>query len=181
MNTHAGTVKRNFQYNLLGRSHVGSDIHTLVQVKRKAHRVPYLWGNSDIEVFDCRSYGIFGFLANVRNYSEVPCISEPRGLPDDWSQKYAESLGLNCGGYHSCSWLSLTELLNYDYNVVFWDRRISRVMSTHWVDGAATAKEGEGRMIRIRDFLGDYFFEELFRMLELSNSDDVRLVFWFDN
>ena len=155
---------------------MGCDIHTLVQVKKDG-----VWRDSDLEVFDCCSYGIFGFLANVRNYSEVPCISEPRGLPDDWSQDYTESLGLNCGDYHSYSWLTLSELLNYDYNIVFWDRRISRVMSTGWIDGAATAASGEGRMIKIRDFLGNYFFDELFRMLELGDSDNVRVIFWFDN
>src|SRR6184192_3698982 len=91
--------------------------------------------------FDWRCYGIFAFLAGVRNYSHCECItSEPRGLPIDsellnapldkpesftyggYSNGIATTKGetITCDiDYHSHSHIYLNELLEFDYDKVF--------------------------------------------------------------
>src|SRR5882724_8843475 len=68
------------------------------------------------EPFDWRDYGLFGFLADVRNYSASPVIAEPRGLPDDLDMDEETRREHADGWYHTESWLSLAELLAYDYD-----------------------------------------------------------------
>lgn len=160
---------------------MGCDIHPRVEV-----RIDDTWTYlPDFLVWDVRNYGLYGFLADVRNYSESPVITPPRGLPDDVSPVLAEEHGTE-NWYHSTSWLTLAELLAYDYEQVFWDRRIERVTSVHpsggrVIDGAARAEEGEGEHLSLREFLGEWYFRELERLGELGAPEDVRVVFWFDS
>ena len=74
--------------------------------------------------YDSRNYNLFGILANVRNGSGfagcdtgdgfVP-ISDPRGLPEDVSEQVkADSDRWGVDG-HSHSWLTVAELLAYDW------------------------------------------------------------------
>jgi len=70
---------------------MGCDIHSIVQVKLGRQWVTitdclFLWDEEThtYSPFDRRCYAVFGFLADVRNYSKVPPISEPRGLPPTW-------------------------------------------------------------------------------------------------
>lgn len=76
------------------------------------------------DFWDNRSYNVFSILADVRNGRGfagirtgdgfVP-ISQPKGLPVDVSSEVAtESERWGCDG-HSHSWLTLTELLAYDW------------------------------------------------------------------
>jgi len=66
-----------------------------------------------------RNYFLFSILADVRNYCDMVPISSPRGLPKDVSQDtLTKSKEFGCDG-HSHSWLSLEELLAYD-----WDRTV---------------------------------------------------------
>lgn len=83
---------------------------------RYKDREKYVW-------FDDRNYNLFAILADVRNGFDFVPISEPRGLPDDLSpevQKIAdgmddeESNDVSLGD-HSQSWLTLKELLDYDW------------------------------------------------------------------
>ena len=84
--------------------------------------------------YGSRNYNVFSVLGNVRNGSgefEIPFIGDERGLPADASCApctesctYDEDSG-DCLakhddlGEHSLSWVSLAELLAYD-----WDRRM---------------------------------------------------------
>ncbi|WP_262265532.1 hypothetical protein [Microvirga yunnanensis] len=137
---------------------MSSDIRSQAErrVDRRWEVVPDLWP------FDCRDYSIFGFLADVRNYSAVRPISEPRGIPRDavdrdwWDD------------HHSCSWLSTDELLAFDYDQVIEDRRGR---------GRETVEPGEGKMMTYREFLGEGFFDDL---EELKASGAERIVFGFD-
>lgn len=134
--------------------------------------------------FDWRSYSMFGFLADVRNYSECECISEPKGLPTD--SEYLNEDGYYSGGggwgsnditkkreietdgmSHSFSYLTLRELLEFDYAKKFVDQR----------DNTDTyLKE-----ITHREHLGGMFFVHLEELKQLGEPDDVRIVFFFDN
>lgn len=162
---------------------MGCDIHSHAEVKTHGRWVPVTaklfpgWDTGTAQPFGNRSYGMFGFLANVRNYSRVPCITgEPRGLPDDYTVGDAYRID-----YHSHSWLLLKELLEYNYDQVFEDLRVTREVSPGWFDGAVTADPGEGCATTIREFLGKYFFNHLAILQTLGSPGDVRIVFWFDN
>jgi hypothetical protein len=76
--------------------------------------------------------------------------------------------------YHSHSYLTLRELIEFDYDKTFWNRRIT-------FTGASLAKEGEGTIISYRENLGEFFFTHLEELKQLGDLDDVRIVFWFDN
>lgn len=148
---------------------MGCDIH--VQAEK---RVNGKWTAIDCSIFDWRSYGMFGFLANVRNYSDVPPISEPRGLPED----------VDCSneddwlGDHSFSWLSTEELLNFDYYQEIEDRRYTEQVGPNTWNGAATAEPGNGIKTTYREFLGKHFFDDLQKLKEIGAE---RIVFGFDN
>ena len=70
--------------------------------------------------FDWRSYPMFGFLADVRNYSNSEYLSEAKGLPDDISKEVQEKADDWEGDGHSHSWLSVKELLDFDYDKTFF-------------------------------------------------------------
>jgi hypothetical protein len=159
---------------------MGADIHTYVE-----QRIDGVWRHVDVAepdfpgmegdgVLGWRHYGMFGFLANVRNYSHSPVIAEPRGLPDDVTEGIKETGDWQDA--HSHSWLTLAELLAYDYDQVFWDRRITRDGN-----GAALAGEGEGEHTTLRSFLGEWFFKSLDELSALGPHEDIRIVFWFDD
>jgi hypothetical protein len=149
---------------------MGVDIYSFAEVRdTEGWKV----AGEDHELFDFRSYAIFGFLADVRNYSHSPVIAEPRGLPDD-VDLHGDDLEYWQDSYYSASWLTLAELQGYDYDQVFWDRRI-----TKGNNGAALAEEGEGEHLALRDFLGQSYFSGLDRLAKLADPENVRVVFAF--
>lgn len=147
--------------------------------------------------FDWRSYSMFAFLAGVRNYDHCEPISEPKGLPKN--SEFLNSLTADEGygaisqyehimdwDYHSHSFLTLEELLDFDYDRSFWNRRITRIIyredgSVAGSNGACIAEEGEGRIVTYRENLGEHFFKVIEELKQLGNPEDVRVVFWFDN
>lgn len=192
---------------------MGADIHSFAEVRKdgKWLRVeePVFDDYGDkktTEPFRWRSYAVFGFLADVRNYSHCTPISEPKGLPDDSEYlntpldepqnysyygydngtAYTNKGEIECdANYHSMSWLTLKELLDYDYEQKFWDRRITRTTTLPngaiYSNGAALAEEGEGETITYREHLGEGFFKDIEVLKTLGSPEDVRIVFWFDN
>jgi hypothetical protein len=155
---------------------MGCDIHSFVEIKTDG---VWRWIYNVVdEPFSWRNYGIFGFLADVRNYSRSPVIAQPRGLPDDVSPELRDTS--DNYDFHSHSWLTLAELMTYDYDRTFWNRRVMKLTADGILDGAALAEEGEGRTVSLREFLGDHFFEQLQTLAELGDPEDVRIVFWFD-
>lgn len=159
---------------------MGCDIHSYVEQRVSNGWTRAHWGVTDkygeCEPFRDRIYAVFGWLADVRNYSAVPPISKPRGLPGDVSPdvlREYEEWGLDA---HSASWLSVDELLAFDYIETFEDRRVTRGN-----DGGVTAEPGDGRLVSYREFLGHSFFEDLERLAEFNKVAPTRVVFWFDN
>lgn len=145
---------------------MGADIRTLAQRQTQSG-----WEDLDFVPFDWRGYGMFGFLAGVRNYSGVTPISEPRGLPEDF---------VNHGEWddwcdlHATSWLSIEELLAVDYDQIVEDRRCDERGDIG--TGPLTAEPGKGERMTLRAFLGDAFFNDLAKLKELSAG---RIVFGF--
>ncbi len=150
---------------------MGCDIHAYAEVCDNGR-----WQQSGEFDFG-RNYSLFGFLADVRTYSKVGPIVEPRGLPDDVdldSEGREDALWCN---NHSHSWLTLAELQSYDYDQIVWDRRVTR-----GGDGGVTTDDpAEGERQPLREFLGDYYFRQLDELAKLGQPGDVRIVFWFDN
>jgi len=173
---------------------MGCDIHSFAEVRRnnkweivKEHfsldefnRKYYNKEKGD-NPFDWRSYSMFGFLAGVRNYSCCEPISESKGIPEDVCEEIKEEYERWDSDAHSASYLTLRELIEFDYNQILWDRRITREESPNCFNGAALANEGEGKMITYREHLGESFFKHLEELNQLGELDDVRIVFWFDN
>lgn len=145
------------------------------------------------EPFDWRSYSMFAFLADVRNYDCCEPLSEPKGFPDDsefLNSIYDEDAFYGVATtnkqdieefYHSCSYLTLKELLDFDYTKTFWNRRVTKQTGSNSWNGASLAEEGEGEIVSYRDNLGEGFFKELEELKTLGEPENVRVVFYFDS
>lgn len=154
---------------------MGCDIHTFAEKQNEDGVFEMIEG---LAPFDSRSYGTFGFLAGVRNYSGVTPIAEPRGLPSDVSEEVKdEHESWSCGA-HSTTWLTVAELKAFDYDANMEDRRVTKRMPGGWLNGGCTAEPGEGQSMTYRKFLGEWFFQDL---QELEDAGADRVVFWFDN
>lgn len=149
------------------------DIHCYAERK-----TPSGW-EFELQLFErYQSYRLFGFLADVRNYSAVTPIAQPRGIPDDVSDFVRQKYIRWCGDAHSSSWLSVEELLAFDYGQLTEDRHITKQIGERSWNGGCTAEPGEGKKMTFREFLGSGYFTALDR-LQSRGAD--RIVFWFDN
>lgn len=158
---------------------MGCDIHSYVETKS----LDGDWINQEHleDIFGNRNYGVFAFLAGVRNYSRVPTIAERRGLPEGLSQTVSDEYEGWSADAHSASWLSAAELLSFDYDQSIENRRgVVQVAPNAW-DHGATLEPGDGKQTTYREFLGGEFFSELERLRSVGTPDRTRVVFWFDN
>jgi hypothetical protein len=160
---------------------MGCDIYSICQVYDNGDWqtvtdpiFPYYENRLTAEPFSTRHYGLFGFLANVRNYSAVPFLSEPKGLPQDFEIEWYFDR-------HSHSWFTLRELLDFDYDREFEDRRVTRQVSPNFFNGGITGEIGEGTVTTFRDFLGPNYFKTLDIMQSLGAPENVRVIFCFDS
>lgn len=173
---------------------MGCDIHSFAEIKKngkwqkiKDHfslgewEKTYYKKEKGDNPFDWRSYSMFAFLADVRNYDHCDPISKPRGIPDDVCIEIKENFKDWEGSCHSESYLTLKELLDFDYDKEFWNRRITKQTGLNSWNGASLAKEGEGEIVTYRENLGEMFFIHLKELEKLGEFNEVRIVFWFDN
>ncbi len=130
--------------------------------------------------FPYRNYGLFGFLADVRNYARCTPLAEPRGLPEGFEHGYESDGDFYCDN-HSASWFLLSELLAFDYDQTFENRRCTKQLAENIWTGAGVAEVGEGYQQTYRELVGKAFFESLDVMKTLGDPTKVRVVFWFDN
>lgn len=194
---------------------MGADIHIFAEIKKadKWEKLieeifPDYFGFTHLASapFDRRSYNVFGFLADVRNYSNSPNLGENKGLPDD-SEYLNESLErpreynygyVNNGmaytrkeaiekdiDYHSCGYYTLRELVEFDYENTFEDLRYTETKKLpnggSISNGAAIVEPGKGTITTFREFLGEGYFKDIEILKRLGDLDSVRIVFWFDN
>lgn len=153
---------------------MGCDIHCYAERQDELGK----WAFVPVHPFGYRDYGLFGWLADVRNYSAVPPIANPRGLPFDVSSHVSEEFGRWGVDSHDLSWLTTQELLAFDYDATFEDRRYTKQISENFFDGGATCEPRLGKITTYREFLGQPFFDDLERLRE---SGAERIVFWFDS
>ena len=159
---------------------MGCDIHTYVEVKKDGVWTSYEFVDGFL---DCRSYGLFGFLADVRNYSFVPTIKPPtHKWPDDIGDEAKKDKEIWDCDAHSFTWFTARELLYYDYSKEFEDRRCMRQTASGVWNGASDAGVGNGIKTTLREFLGEWYFNEIDKLAHLPYSpDDVRVLIFFDN
>ncbi len=192
---------------------MGADIHIFAEVKKDNK-----WKKLTDDIFpdgpdrktshpfDWRSYGMFGFLADVRNYSNIPPLGDKKGLPDDSEYLNSElqsPTGFNYGyvdngtaytvkesvekdlDYHSKSYYTLKELVDFDYDKTFEDLRYTKTTKLLGggiiSNGAEVAEPGHGSITTFREFLGEGFFEHIEILKTLESPENVRIIFWFDN
>lgn len=141
------------------------------------------WIDLDFKPFDWSDYGMFGLLANVRNHSVVPVISAPRGWPGDFwgerplfdiyghkrgSKHYEDPYGGGDAGYYSKTWFTMADLLEFDYDQTFEDRRF----------GTQTVPAGTPgqRVVSVREYLSPAFFDDLQTLVRLD-CERVMVVF----
>lgn len=157
-----------------------------------------------------RNYSLFGVLADVRNDSHNKVISYPKGLPKDvtiQTQKESEGWGEDV---HSHSWLTLRELLKAEAQLVdtkeqgmlepemYKDFIKNGTLPTEWckltnqedyiyAEWVRPASPLSGLMKQLRERLStelwiwDFLKEEEKVERLVSNQNDIRIVFWFDN
>ncbi len=126
--------------------------------------------------FGDMDYAVFGFLANVRNYSKCPSVAERRGVPDWFDEKCIEFIEAQIlysrarepfdsieffERLHSKTHVFLCELLDYDYTTTFIDR---------------SSSVSYGKTMTLREHLGDNYFAWLDR-LKATNVDCIVLAF----
>lgn len=199
---------------------MGCDIHTHVEYQNREGEWIcgdlfklniYFSGNcpyesdpySCVEICGSRNYSLFSVLANVRNYDDIPYISDPKGIPDDVCaivEKDYKSWGEDA---HSASFFTLKELLD-------WNKIIEPVKYAGFVspDDAKKLDDGQGTPNEWcqwtsnptwvkRKWESDYrpldeLIEELIRRGKdlglwrnkndaIENADKIRIIFWFDN
>ena len=104
---------------------MGCDIHIYVERRgnKKWHSCDYFVPNinyngtnseySRVETCGDRNYSLFATLANVRNYGNTDFICEPKGFPDDASEYVKHEYESDDSWAHSCSYLTLQELINF--------------------------------------------------------------------
>ena len=135
--------------------------------------------------FTEQNYGLFAFFADVRNYSCIPVLDEPRGLPavDEpdfgeglqavWSRSDWEPWPEHCDN-HSATWFLVSELLCYNYDILFENRRS--------ISGfEETVPAGLGELISIKEYIGHKFFDDLYILQNLGDPTKIRVVISFSN
>lgn len=140
-----------------------------------AHRDGVVWENEHpARVWDTQSYAMYGWLADVRNYSKVPPVIERRGLPVDVSSDIANLSEANWAYGHS--WIGLDELLCFDYNATFEDRRTPNGAGPY----GTTYPEGMGTVKPYREIFAPVFWEDIEKLKALDAPENIRIVFFFD-
>jgi hypothetical protein len=156
---------------------MGTTMHCFIEAYDRDSRRWRFVRPEKLQVFDNVAYSIQGFFGNDhRNYAHCPMISQPKGFPNNCSQTTRVLLS----EHYSVSWLSLKELQDYNYDKVFWNRRIVREEKPNFFNGSAIAREGEGTHMTIRHHLGEWYFNEI-RKLEkvIDDRTKIRIIFGF--
>lgn len=171
---------------------------------------PYFGIDSDEREFEHqdlhggRNYSLFTLLAGVRDYSgKNPCISEPKGLPEDCSKLTAKAASDWEGDAHTHSWLTLAEIEAFQEKepVMVYSGLISPsqakeldefgITPDSWCQGTSDKtwvhREWKEKSVQLVPLIRK-MRERLKDVMWLFNNDydkeldnKIRIVFWFDN
>lgn len=142
---------------------MGCDIHVNVEVRRGDtwHLLPF-----DAIEQPFRNYATFAILGDVRN-GDFNFIGSNRGLPSDasrdWSEVYKDECDNDYSSLHSWSWVTLRELMEFD-----WEQLTESTREPYFEKTGPWFNIGfVGQLHNIADDVG--------------GPDNVRIVFFFDN
>lgn len=119
-----------------------------------------------------RDYHLFATLADVRNDGTVKCIDGPRGLPADISGMVMSKYREWEDDAHSCSYLTLRELI--DFVTANGDDEGDL---TELIDKLKTRAD---ELWLIYKYYWDSNYYP-YRAEAYERSNNIRIVFWFDN
>lgn len=126
-----------------------------------------------VEIYNERNYSLFGILAGVRNMDYEP-ISYPKGLPKDTCEIIKKEYQKWIDDLHSASYLTLRELIDYNDRIRQTDFLANSILEPI----IELLKERAHRL----HFIPEYYwaFAHLYKYA-YDKSNDIRIVFWFDN
>lgn len=141
---------------------MGTDMHFRAQRLEAGQ-----WIDHDLDLPEnalyFRDYATFAALADVRNTYGVPPIAPPRGLPEDMlTAGEVDPASVDESAHHT-TWLTLTELLEYDWEGPAWQANIP----------------GIGRMLPLHERTRYFRTHHLRALQDLGPADQVRLVLTF--
>lgn len=158
---------------------MGTDIHVYIEQKKfkNENSTMFKWISVDEWIYDTfseemevpfskrywkdRNYLLFAILANVRNRYNVQPISAPKGLPDDVSPEVKNQSDEENGDAHTRSWLTLKELIEYDWQQTMEDD--NEVISPY------------------EELVIPFVSAFIPRLSKIDEPENIRMVFWFDN
>lgn len=146
-------------------------------------------------IYKNRSYALFAMLADVRNNYNYKPICQPKGLPADISDVVRREADRWGDDGHSHSWLTLQELLAYDWDqtatVTGWvtkdkaeqyRRTGKRPSSWFYYTSDRDNYEYISWQVKYSDHAKDFIDYSLLKLKQFAcPPEDVRIVFWFDN
>lgn len=153
-----------------------------------------------VDFFGDRNYSLFAVLADVRNYGDTEYIDDPRGLPDDVTDVVKNDYEVWEFDAHSCSHLTLKELIDFHEQghplkrsgMISPEQQKQLelgILPDHWCQVTNRAgwerrewEEKNDVLVPLIDALKKRADELiLIRGSAYENSDNIRIVFWFDN
>lgn len=156
---------------------MGTDIHVYIEQKINKNdnplmtewisidewiHAPYFEGMRVREHFwTDRNYLLFAILADERNEYNIHPISLPKGLPDDISPEVKNQSDKENDDAHTRSWLTLKELLEYD-----WQQKI---------------EDDNNEIFPLEALDIPFVYEFIPRLSKIDEPENVRMIFWFDN
>lgn len=139
--------------------------------------------------FSFQDSAIASFIAGVRNDYEIQPMAKGRGLPDGHEcipviegfagmevmhSRYPYEIVDTEMWYGAKTWVLLSELVEFDYDATFEDRRNDG-------PGPETVDVGQGTIRTYREHLGPFYFEVLDVLQTMGAPEQVRIVFAFSS
>jgi len=119
---------------------IGCDEHAFLEVCSKKGK----W-RMDGYVNIGRCYVSYSLLADVRNYYGLKPMDQPRGLPDDVTERLRKDFDSWGSDAHSATYLYLDELLDFNYSKVKSKTtyKLNMIQYKRYINGASLAVVGE--------------------------------------
>lgn len=196
---------------------MGCDIHFKLERRLKnttENPKKNKWNTTDYSIdaeYGERSYWMFAHMANVRSYWDNENFPEPKGLPEDISDRTKLSCSLLCPKTEKRTyeaqdreihrdkyeeWTKWNKDLKfeftdyYDYLNEYYDAMYHVDMHSHsWLTteeyedcfNKAYKREENSETVYLDGYLEWYILLQRMKAYEEFGKYDVRIVFWFDN
>lgn len=126
-----------------------------------------------------RNYTLFGLLGADKDWHNIQIMPDREGIPEDTSKFLKDTLDGEYNTYTNRSWLSLQEILSFDWKTInekIEEVSFHRIMldDEHDIDCKTTYK------ITYKEYFKDFFDKIIWPMMFIDkNYNNVRCVFAF--